>query len=141
MNFLRILFLEVMPAKPENMKHLNLAESNSTRARVCHIMLKMSIPRHWVMGKDFHGWFHLWDQVALHRLYENQFWIYSLQSEQASSDVIPKCNFYVATDFSAFAKHVFMWLLPHFIDLSTSTFFGKNQTFLWGLHNSPNTSF
>ena len=141
-NFLRISLVEPMSAKPENMKHLNLSESNSTRARVCHIMRKMSIPRAWVMGKDFPGRFHWCVQAALHRLYENGFGIYSFQSEQASFEVIPKCDFSVATDFPAFAKHVFMWLLPHFVDLSTSFFFSKNfPTFLWGLHNSPQTSF
>ena len=125
-DFLRISLLEAVSAKPENMKHLNLSESSSTRARFCHIVRKMSIPRAWVMGKDFPGRFHWCVQAALHRLYENRFWIQSLQPEQASFEVRPKCDFSVATDFSVFAKHVFMWPLPHFLDLSTSIFFLKN---------------
>ena len=66
-----------------------------------------------------------------------------MQPEQASFEVSPKCDFALATDFSAFAKHVFMWLLPHFVDLSTWKFSLAKffATFLWGLHNSPQTSF
>ena len=79
----------------------------------------MSIPRLWVMGKDVLGLFHCWVQAALHQLYENGFWIQSLQPEQASFEVSPKCDLVLATDFSAFENHVFMWFLPHFVDLST----------------------
>ena len=70
------------------------------------------------MGKDFPGRFYGWAQAALHPLHENRFWIKSLQPEQASFEVSPKCDVAVATDFSAFANHVFMWPLPHFVDLS-----------------------
>ena len=37
----------------------------------------------------------------------------------------PKCDLSLATDFSAFSNHVFMWLLPHFVDLSPLRFFFK----------------
>ena len=82
-------------------------------------MRKMSTPWPWIMGKDFPGRFYGWAQAALHPLHENRFWIKSLQPEQASFEVSPKYDFALATDFSAFANHVFMWLLPHFVDLST----------------------
>ena len=118
-DFLRISLVEAMSDKPENMKHLKFGRVKVNKGKVLPHNAKMSISRLWVKGKDFPGGFHCWVQAALHQLYENRFWIKSLQPEQASFEVSPKCDLSLATDFSAFENHVFMWFLPHFVDLST----------------------